>query len=198
MRLPFPYRIIFIRHGETDWNREGRLQGQRDVPLNARGRDQARGMGARLRTLVGDGKDVDFVASPLERTRETMELVRQAAGLLPADAYMMDDRLKEITFGAWEGLTWEELKARDPARAAERRRDKWGFVPPSGESYAMLMDRLLPWLESLSGNTVAVAHGGVARALMVLIGGIEPADAVGETIHQGRILLFEGGAFQWL
>jgi broad specificity phosphatase PhoE len=196
--FPFPYRLIFIRHGETDWNREGRLQGQRDVPLNARGRDQARGMGAGLRALVGDGKDVDFVASPLARTRETMELARQAAGLLPADAYTMDDRLKEITFGIWEGFTWEELKARDPARARERKRDKWGCVPPNGESYAMLADRLLPWLESLSGDTVAVSHGGVARALMVLLGGVEPVEAVGEPIHQGRILLSDGGGFRWL
>ncbi|RFB80111.1 histidine phosphatase family protein [Methylovirgula sp. 4M-Z18] len=198
MPFPLPHRLIFMRHGETDWNREGRLQGQRDVPLNARGRDQARGVGADLRQLVGDGRQVDFIASPLERTRETMELARHSAGFLPADTYAMDDRLKEISFGDWEGTTWDELAARDPARVRERKRDKWGYVPPGGESYAMLAERVRPWLESLSGDTVTVAHGGVARALMVLLADTEPVQAMRELIHQGRILLFEGGAFRWV
>lgn len=202
MPIPFPYRMIFLRHGETDWNVEGRLQGQRDIPLNPLGRDQAAGAGRIVRQWLGANAlavlaQTDFIASPLERTRQTMELARQATEL-PAHPYALDDRLKELSFGTWEGLTWPEVLARDPERARQRVSDKWGFVPPQGESYAMLAARLTPWLMSLSSDTLVVAHGGVARALMVLIGGTSADMAPVAEVHQGRPLIFEGGACMWL
>lgn len=193
--LDFPHRLIFLRHGETDWNVEGRLQGQRDIPLNAKGVDQAQSAGRAARKLIAP--KTPFVASPLTRTRRTMELARSAMGLPPFD-YQTDDRLKEISFGAWEGLTWREVKARDPGPAQARARDKWGHPPPGGESYAMLADRLAPWLSGLTGDTLVVSHGGVARAIMALIGGLDPAEAPTTEIAQGRVLLFEGGGYRWV
>ena len=77
------HTLYFIRHGETDWNVEARLQGQRDVPLNDFGRVQAEEAGARLRGLVLHYEDLDYVASPLSRTRETMERMREAIGAPP-------------------------------------------------------------------------------------------------------------------
>ena len=196
-----PPRIIFLRHGETDWNAEYRLQGQQDTPLNARGRDQARAVGRALRDwLGGEGPDVaslDFIASPLSRTRETMELARAAMGLPPAD-YATDPRLVELSFGRWEGLTWNELKARDPWAATAREGDKWTFQPPGGESYAMLAERVRPWLDGLDRESLVVAHGGVARVMMVLIGGVAPAEAALRDIRQGRALIFEDGGCRWL
>ena len=117
----YPYRIIFIRHGETDYNAEGRLQGQRDIPLNGRGRAQASAVGPSLaKRLRADLDRLDtanaFYASPLHRTRETMELARAGMGFEPK-RYALADELKELTFGAWEGLTWNEVEARDPAGA---------------------------------------------------------------------------------
>lgn len=138
------------------------------------------------------------MASPLSRTRDTMELVRRALGdgLPPV---VLDDRLKEIGFGAWEGRTWDGLKRAEPAAIAERRRDTWGFVPPGGgESYAMLLDRLSPWLAGLPADAVVVAHGGVARALLHRVAGVGPQRATAEEIHQGRVLLFEDGAARWI
>ena len=88
--------IIFLRHGETDWNREGRLQGQRDVPLNATGRAQAKRNGEAIIRAFPDIADFDSVASPLGRTRETMEIARIAMGLEPG-GYRTDNRLLEIT-----------------------------------------------------------------------------------------------------
>ena len=118
-----PPRIIFLRHGETDWNAEARLQGQQDTPLNARGRDQARSVGRALRDWFrAGGPDIgalDFIASPLSRTRETMELARESMGLPPGE-YSTDPRLIELSFGRWEGLTWNELKAIDPWAATAR------------------------------------------------------------------------------
>ena len=108
------HHLYFIRHGETDWNAEARLQGQQDVPLNEFGRVQAEEAGERLRRAVPHYPDVDYVASPLLRARETMERLRAAIGLEPP-SYRVDERLKELSFGDWEGLTWRELRRRDPA-----------------------------------------------------------------------------------
>ena len=100
---------------------------------------------------TGSRRPARFFASPLERARETMELVRAAMDL-PPEPYRLDEALMEITFGEWEGLTWPEVRARDPEGVTARRADKWGFVPPGGESYAMLVERLRPWLASLGGR----------------------------------------------
>ena len=199
---PFPHRLIFVRHGETPYNAENRLQGQRDIPLGARGRDQARAVGRTLRARIGSEIDrleaADaFVASPLRRTRETMEFARDAMGLPPA-RYRLDPALRELSFGDWEGLTWAEIYARDPKGAMARRADKWDFVPPKGESYAMLAGRLEPWLKSLAADAFVVSHGGVARALMTLIAGVPAETAAGAPIVQGRALAFEKGECAWI
>jgi probable phosphoglycerate mutase len=188
--------IVFIRHGETDWNLEGRLQGQRDIPLNEVGRAQAAEAGRKLRSIV-DPAALPWRVSPLERTRETAEIARNALGLDPK-AYELDDRLKELTFGEWEGRTWAELKAVDKAIVRARQADKWGFVPPKGESYAMLHERIAAWLPSVTEETIVVSHGGVARALMVLLAGAEPISACVEDIWQGKLLWFRDGRAEWV
>jgi broad specificity phosphatase PhoE len=200
--LTFKHRLWFIRHGETDFNREGRLQGQQDTPLNAKGREQASAVGRALRKLAGAEMAAlnaagAFVASPFERTRRTMELARTAMGFEPG-TYALDDRLKELTFGAWEGFTWSEIEARDPAGATARAAAKWEFVPPEGESYAGLARRVTPWLEAIEGDLFVASHGGVARALMYLIAGMAPEKAAEAPIQQGRAILFEEGRFEWV
>ena len=198
----FPFRILFVRHGETAYNAENRLQGQLDIPLNARGRDQARSIGkALVAEAVAEISEMDaagaFFASPLVRARETMDIVRRAMGL-ESGRYKLDARLKELSFGAWEGMTWRDIEARDPQGVRARSRDKWSFAPPGGESYAMLAERVRPWLEGLSGDAFVVAHGGVARALMTLIAGVPRARAAEAPIIQGRTLVFENGTCRWM
>jgi broad specificity phosphatase PhoE len=120
--------IYYIRHGETSWNAEGRLQGTRDVPLNDLGRRQAAHAGNVLADLLTrDGRDkssLPFVASPLGRARMTMELVRGALKLVPEE-YALDDRLREIAYGVWEGSTLAEMQAADPVLYAKRLTAKW-------------------------------------------------------------------------
>ena len=199
---PISYRILFVRHGETDYNATGRLQGQRDIPLNGRGRAQASAIGRALAKAMPEAIAAleaasAFAASPLVRTRQTMELARTALGLAP-QRYALEPALKELTFGEWEGLTWPQVAKRDPAGARAREADKWNFAPPGGESYAMLAERLQPWLDSLQADCFVVSHGGVARALMTLIAGVSPQAAENAEIWQGRAILFEGGRFSWI
>ena len=184
--------IVFLRHGETDWNAEGRLQGQQDVPLNNRGRGQARRNGEVLRRQVPGVGGLDFVSSPLGRARETMEIARRALGLDP-HAYRTDDRLREVTFGRWEGFTTEEIRAREPGELAAREADKWGVSPPGGESYEGLAGRVRPWLRELTEPTVVVAHGGVGRVLWIELAGLDPADAVAIAIPHDRVFLWDTG-----
>jgi broad specificity phosphatase PhoE len=195
--MNFRSPLYFIRHGETDWNAEGRLQGQRDIPLNDLGRVQAAEAGVILKSLAPRADDLDWWVSPLGRTRETAERAREAIGLHPT-YYKTDDRLKELTFGRWEGMTWRELRQVDPQGAAERKRNKWGAVPPDGESYAMLTVRVEAFLGVIRRETVLVSHGGVARALMTLIGGVPPLEAAVADIWQGKVLVFEAGLCRWV
>lgn len=188
--------LYYIRHGETDWNVEARLQGRRDIPINARGRVQARLSGEILSDLLArDARaagDLDFVASPLERTRETMELMRAAMGLTPQH-YRTDDRLIEVSFGRWEGMTLPEVSARWPEAAVARERDKWDFEPPEAESYAAMSLRVRGWYDGLTSDTVAVSHGGVLRGLIVQLGIATPQEAPYMDVAQGVVFVIEPG-----
>jgi broad specificity phosphatase PhoE len=188
--------IVFIRHGETDWNVAARLQGQRDIPINANGRAQAQRNGEAAKAIPGVAA-YDYVASPLGRSRETMEIVRAAMGLDPA-AYRLDDRLREITFGDWEGFTLDELRARDAGLVATRQEDKWGFLPPGGESYRMLSERVAAWLADLAGPTFAVSHGGVGRVLFGLLIGVDSQALVSMDFHQDRVLILKNNKAEWI
>ena len=199
LRLPAGLKLYFIRHGQTDWNFEGRLQGQRDIPLNATGRAQAKRNGHMLAELLGDAvSHFDFVASPLGRTRETMEILREALGL-PLARYRMDDRLKEICFGDWEGITWKELKKSDRAAYDARYADPWGTRGPGGgESYADVAARIAAWASELSADTVVVSHGGVNRCLRAVLLDLPRAEVPQLEVPQDQIMLVEGGSISWV
>ena len=191
--------IYYIRHGETEWNAKGRLQGTQDVPLNELGRKQAAGAGAILAELLArDGRSeqaVEFVASPLGRARSTMELVRGTLKL-PPDGYTIDERLREIGYGHWEGSTLAQMQALDPELFARRQAEKWTVSPPGGESYVSVQARMTDWYRQVTANTVAVAHGGTARALMVALGFETPATAADLVIEQGAVYVFGDGGLR--
>lgn len=187
--------VYVIRHGQTDWNRDRRLQGQKNIDINETGRGQARQNGLDLGGILGEDIDLfDFVASPLARTRETMEIIRGAMDLDPKD-YRTDERLVEVSFGDWEGKTLKELRAVAPERLAERDRGKWDFLPPgeTAESYEILSWRVASWLSSVRQDTVCVTHGGVIRSLFRLIAKISKDEASEVEIFQDRILRVDTG-----
>tara|TARA_R110000751_G_scaffold10055_2_gene37345 strand:- start:181557 stop:182162 length:606 start_codon:yes stop_codon:yes gene_type:complete len=192
--------IYVIRHGETDWNLEARLQGTQDIPLNATGRRQASYNGQNLKDILGkDVSKFDFVASPMKRTRETMELVRKSMSLEAGD-YRLDDRLIEVSFGDWEGHTLDELAVHVPDRVKQRSNDKWNFIPPgeNAESYEILAWRIGAWLKDVTSPTVCVSHGGVIRTLFHLIAGTPGNEAADLPTPQDRILKIEGDSIQWI
>lgn len=196
MSLPLLY---LCRHGQTDWNAEGRLQGQEDIALNALGRAQAKRNGRYLRNVLGaEARSFRFVSSPLGRARETMAIIRREMKLDP-DAFEIDPRLVELNFGDWQGFTLAQMKMREPERVRQRKADKWNFVPPgdAAESYAMLSRRVRPVFDELDRPTIVTAHGGVTRSVLHLFAGASEHDASHCGIRQDRVLHNRDGDLSW-
>jgi probable phosphoglycerate mutase len=167
--------------------------------MTALGRQQADRNGRRLAELIANPDDFDFVASPMRRTRETMERIR-AAMRLPVAGYRTDPRLIEVHFGDWQGFTFAELEAREPGSTAARLVDKWDFVPPGagGESYEMLLERVRPWFGALARPTVCVTHGGVLRTIFRMVEGLPGNEAAALDIVQDRVLRLEDSRLEWI
>lgn len=192
--------IYLVRHGETEWNREKRLQGQQDSSLTEKGREQARRIGLAMRRIVDDPEGCTIITSPLGRTMHTAELLTQACGLADPDIHT-DARLMEIGFGAWEGLTFEEVKARDPDVLRRREEQPWDFSSPGGETFTAVEKRVRAWLDELpeDARAIVVSHGESGRQLRGVYCGMsqaevlaldKPQDAFFE-LSQGKIIRHE-------
>jgi probable phosphoglycerate mutase len=154
--------ILAIRHGETAWNREGRLQGHLNLPLNELGLRQARRLGEALADQAIDA----VYSSDLDRAAVTARHVAAPHGL----EVRLDERLRERAFGVHEGKLWTEIEASFPEDALRWRRRDPDFQPPGGESLTMLHARVTAVVSELAarhaGQTIAVvAHGGVLDCL---------------------------------
>ncbi|HET6389138.1 histidine phosphatase family protein [Hyphomicrobium sp.] len=189
--------LYLIRHGETDWNREARYQGQRDIPLNETGIAQARRHGRVLKDIVPSIAEFDFVSSPLLRAMDTMRLARTALGLAPDD-FRTAPEIQELSYGHWEGELAAELPAKDPEGVAGKSADPFGWRPHGGESYRDLEDRVSAWLGTLTRDTLAVSHGGVSRVARGALLGIDRAIVPFLEVPQDRILKLANGKMQWI
>lgn len=197
MSSSFPHTLYIIRHGQTDWNAERRFQGQRDIPLNRLGREQARRNGETLKEAGIETASLRFAASPLSRARETMEILRAALGLAPHD-YETDPRLAELAYGAWEGMTLHEISTAHVEEWNAREADKWRTPPPEGESYAEGEIRARAFLDDMREDTLIVAHGGMQRVFRALLEDIPRPDAAILDIPQDRIYRWTAGKGGWL
>lgn len=155
-------RIILIRHGETAWNADTRIQGQLDIGLNGRGLQQAERTGAALADEVIDA----VVSSDLSRARQTAEPIAARHRLPMA----LHTGLRERGFGAFEGLTWAEIDTRWPDQALAWRRRVPDFAPEGGESLITFRQRVVAAADALARQhlgrqVVWVAHGGVLDVL---------------------------------
>ena len=154
--------LYMLRHGETAWNTERRMQGMRNSDLTERGRAQALAMGLALKVeLAREPGPTVFLRSPLGRTRETSAIIGGALGLDPA-AWCDDARLVELAYGEWEGFDRTEIEAAHPNAMASWRADPNGFTPPGGETHAALRARSAAVLADIAAaqrRTVVVGHG---------------------------------------
>lgn len=193
--------IYFIRHGETPWNAERRYQGRKDIPLNEKGKGQASQNGKALAAIFAErGLDpmaFEWHASPLGRTRETMDRVR--AGFdqhLPEVQY--DVRLMEISFGVLEGQLFEQLPSNMAIAPGSRTEEYWDYRPQNGENYRDVEARLGEFASVLKGPSIVVAHGGIARTLRVLIERAPIVEVINWAPPQDVIMHFTPGKMELL
>ena len=157
-------RLLLVRHGETDWNHQNRHQGQKDIPMNALGRDQ---VNRAVQHLTNEQIDAAY-ASDLIRAWETVKAIAaQHEGL----AIIKEPRLREMHFGEWEGLTWTQIRQREPSAV-----DNWSQIlmedgPPGGENLSQFGARVKETTDEIikahpDESVLLVAHGGT---LMMLI-----------------------------
>ncbi len=193
--------IYFIRHGETPWNAERRYQGRKDIPLNEKGKGQANQNGLTLAALFKarglDPRAFEWHASPLNRTRDTMDRVRAGFDIhLPEVKY--DVRLMEISFGVLEGELFEQLPANMAVAPGERDETYWDFRPENGENYRDVEARLEEFAAVLTGPSVVVAHGGIARTLRVLIEHAPIVEVINWAPPQDAVMHFTPGRMELL
>ena len=191
--------IYVVRHGETEWNAEGRRQGRSDSPLTLRGRAQAVAVARTLRPLLDGVERVTVECSPLGRTSVTARILCRELHL-PEHALVRAPLLAELDHGAWEGLTGDEIEARFPGMREARARAKWSFALPGGESYADGFERARRWLAARKpGETiVAVTHEMLSRALRGAYASWAP-ERILELAHpHDRVFRLRGGACEEL
>ncbi len=197
--MPAAGTIYLLRHGETIWNREGRLQGRADSPLTERGRAQARAMGDRLALELAGGAAARLVSSPLGRAQQSAALVAERLGR-PLTDIEIEPRLAEIAFGVWDGLTMAEIE-RDHGEAWRRRAaDRWTVATPGGESFEAAAGRVAPWLAAIGEGdlVVAICHGALGRVIRGAYGRLQPLDTLALDEPQDALFRLSGGLIERL
>jgi len=189
--------IYLVRHGQTEYNVERRIQGNGDSSLTALGREQARRMGLTLRQLIG-GEEATIFASPLGRTRATASILAQAAGI-DEGQIVFDDDLKEIHMGVWEGLThhqialdWPDFRSRDGL--------EWHFTSPDGERFEGMTARLARALDRVAAHPaphrVIVSHGVAGRLLRGIHAALPRRETLSLDIPQDAFFVLEQGGIR--
>lgn len=186
--------IYLVRHGETTWNRAGRQQGHDDSPLTDTGIEQARAAGRTLRREIAEIQSVCIETSPLGRARQTARIISEVLGIDP-NAIIVTPLLVEHHLGSWQGLTPAEIDVRYPGAWQAREENKWDYVVPGGESYALVAERAKQWLASNrhASTTIAVTHAIISRTIQGAYGGFSPNETVARSHGQDRIYRLHAG-----
>lgn len=183
--------IYLARHGQTEFNRERRIQGHVDSPLTELGVRQGKAVGRLLRDLIRDPAGWRIVSSPLGRAHATAELVAARLGGLAVE---LDDRLKEMSWGAYDGRLRAELEAQEPETFG---RTGWAFDAGTGESYEAVSARVGAWLADLppepERKIIAVSHGISGRVLRGLYANLDRDEASLQDVPQDAVYLLQHG-----
>ena len=187
--------ILLVRHGETEWNLARRYQGRFDSPLTQQGVAQAQAIG-RLLSGLSEAAAAAIVASPQGRARRTAEII---AGFFEAPAEpRQDDRLRELSLGSWDGLTYAEIAALRPGIFDGDGRYEWYFRSPDGETYEAFSARVGQWLDEVPDRRtlIVVTHGLVTRVLRGLYAGLSRDIALTLPVPQDRVFRLAGSAIE--
>ena len=186
--------IYLVRHGQTEFNKAGRLQGHVDSPLTELGLRQAAAVGALLKDLTGGGTGWRIVSSPLGRARRTAEIIAEALGIGEIEN---EPRLIELSWGAWDGRLRAELKAEYPEAFGKT---GWAFHAPTGETYAQVRARMESWLGALppepDRRVIAVSHGVAGRVLRGVYGDLPEGVVPGQDAPQDAVYRLQDGAIE--
>ncbi len=186
--------IYFIRHGETDWNKQGRIQGSIETDLNAHGQQQAQDVARALLDKREELFGYQYVCSPQRRAQQTMGYITSALGV-SMDQVKTEPRVRELGFGIWEGKPFWELKD-SPVYPADAE-GKYYWRAGGGESYEDGVARVHDWLSTLMQPTLVVAHGAVGRCLMGYVAGLKPEALVQLKTPQGCYCRLHNGQIDW-
>ncbi|HLZ73913.1 histidine phosphatase family protein [Phenylobacterium sp.] len=184
--------IYLVRHGQTEFNRERRIQGHVDSPLTELGLRQAKAVGRLLRDLIREPDGWRIVSSPLGRARSTAEIVAAKIGGLPVE---LDARLQEMSWGSFDGRLRAEIEAEHPETFGKT---GWAFdAPTDGETYEGVCARVGDWLASLppepERKIIAVSHGISGRVLRGLYAGLPRDEAGQQDVPQDAVFLLQHG-----
>ena len=171
--------IYLLRHGETQFNTQGRYQGVLDSPLTDVGIEQVRQNADMLKSLIGNPNDWKVVSSPLGRALKSTEIICEAIGY-DVKNVAKDSRLTEVDVGDWAGLTTKEIENTWPSLFNNSDVYNWYFKAPNGESYDAVVSRLTDWLDSIKHEpkVLAVSHGLTGRILRGIYAGLEKDNAL--------------------
>ena len=178
--------ILICRHGQTEWNLESRKQGWLDSELTELGKIQAKALQFGLKTFCRE-KKFKVICSPQGRVKDTAKIALADAQYVSEITY--DDRLKELSFGSWEGLISEEIEARFPGMQEKREKECWDFQLPEGESYSILENRLMSFLDDIgkSEDILLFCHEMVSKILRKIL--------LNLTKHQALVLTHDQFSF---
>ncbi|MDE2444547.1 MAG: histidine phosphatase family protein [Alphaproteobacteria bacterium] len=193
LNRPLP-TIYFVRHGETDWNKQGLIQGSVETELNATGLQQVQDVATAIAAHRDEIAGCKLVCSPQLRAKQTMGFITAALGVSMASV-TTEPRVRELGFGIWEGKPFWELKDSPLYPADAEGRYYWR--PEGGESYQDGVARVDDWLSTVTQTTLVVAHGAVGRCLMGYVAGLEPAALVNLKTPQGCYCKLENGTISW-
>ena len=186
MNLP---TIYLLRHGQTEWNVEGRYQGQMDSNLTELGKEQAKSNAVKLQKYF-EPSTVKFFSSPLGRAKSTAFIIADELNI-SKENIIFEERIQEFNYGIFEGKTKKYCQTKLKREFEQRERDKWTYVLEGGESYEMVTKRLNLWLKSVQNEKViiVVAHEMINRALRGIYSNLSSKETL--TLFQANNLLIK-------
>lgn len=191
-------KLVFVRHGETSWNKALRYQGKTDTHLSPQGLKQAKKSAKLVAQAIServlDQNQISVVSSPLSRARQTAEQIIANISK-PPSAITVEQEFREIALGRWEGLTSYEVKDQFYQERVLRKQDRWHFKPEGGESLAERRPAVEQALKCLKPHSVVVTHLGILRILSVLLGGLGEQEAAASIAPHTGLWIWDGTTF---